>query len=499
MRAQLRQLSGDTAIYGVSTIVQRFLSFLLTPFYTHFLLPRELGVQVDLFVLIAFFLVLANAGMESAYFKFDSVADSEEGRRRVLWNAVGVNWTVAIILGLSLLLIPDLLRLTGISRVPEEYDHLIRAAGVILALDSMAMIPLALLRMRRRAMKFGVIKVAAITVNVVANVIFVGVMDMKLEGIFLAGILQSVVQILLLLPFLRLMLPIRFDAGLRRMMLSFGLPTIGSGLSMMALQLVDRIIIERMVGFTGLGLYQANYRLGIVMVVFVSVFDFAWRPFFLQQASRANARELFARVFTYFNLVAGGILLAVSFYIPNIAAIPIPFTEGAHFIRDIFWSGLTIVPIVLGAYLFNGWYTNFIAGIYIEKRTASLLWLTALGVGIEVLLCLILIPILGIAGGAWATLAAYLGMSLLLLLYVQRFYPISYEWGRVLLLLGILAALLAAGFLLVDFGDLSLEAGLIRLGLLAAYPLLLWATGFFSGGELDRMRESARSLVRRGT
>ena len=498
MRAQLRQLSGDTAIYGVSTIVQRFLSFLLTPFYTHFLLPRELGIQVDLFVLIAFFLIVANAGMESAFFKYDSVAESEEQRRRVLWNAVGVNWGVALLLGILLVAVPDLLRFSGLSRVPEEYDHLIRAAGVILALDSMAMVPLALLRMRRRAMKFGVIKIAAITVNVLANILFVGFMDMKLDGIFLAGVVQSVVQLALLLPFLRLMRPIRFDPALRRMMLLFGVPTIGSGLSMMALQLVDRIIIERLLGFDSLGLYQANYRLGIVMVVFVSVFEFAWRPFFLQQAAQENARELFSRVFTYFNLIGGAILLLVAFFIPNIAAIPIPFTDGAHFIRDIFWSGLSIVPIVLGAYLFNGWYTNFIAGIYIEKKTSALLWLTGLGVLVEIVLCLLLLPILGIAGGAWATLAAYLTMSIALYFYVRRYYPVDYEWKRVGVIIGVIALLLGANFLLLDYRDLSFSTGMIRLALLACYPALLWLAGFFSGGELDRIRAFLRTFIRRG-
>lgn len=488
MRLQLKQLSGDTAIYGVSTIVQRFLSFLLTPFYTHFLLRGELGVQTDLFVLVGFFLILANAGMESSFFKFDSVAEDEQGKREVLWNALGINWVVAILLGGLLILFPEVLRATGISRVPTEYDHLIQAAGGILALDSMAMIPLALLRMRRKAMKFGGIKIAAISVNVVGNVVFVGFMGMKLEGIFLAGILQSIVQLLLVIPFVRHLRPIAFNPALRRIMIAFGLPTIGSGLSMIALQLVDRIVIERLVGFDGLGLYQANYRLGIVMVVLVSVFEFAWRPFFLQQASQPNARQLFSRVFTYFNLVAAGLLLLVAFFIPNIAAFPIPFTDGSHFINETYWGGLTIVPIVLGAYLFNGWYTNFIVGVYIEKKTKSLLLLTGAGVVVEVVLCLILVPKIGIAGGAWATLAAYLSMSIALLIFINRYYKISYEWGRVVIILGTAGALLGANLLLFDFRDVSLTTAAARLGLFLLYPIILYAAGFFSGPEVAVLR-----------
>ncbi|MCB0712300.1 MAG: polysaccharide biosynthesis C-terminal domain-containing protein [Ignavibacteriae bacterium] len=497
MRQQLRQLSGDTAVYGLTTIIQRFLSFLLTPFYTHFLRLDELGIQTDLFVIIAFLLILANAGMESAYFRFDAAATNEAERRSTFWNALGVNWSVAGSLGVLFILFPEVFNQITFMNLSEEYLYLVRMAGVIMALDSMSMIPLGLLRMRRRAFKFGVVKIASIVVNVILNVILVGFLDMKLEGIFIAGIAQSVTQFVLTLPFVSLMRPIRFNADLRRMMVKFGLPTIGSGLSMIALQLVDRTIIRSTLGHEALGLYQANYRLGIVMIVFVSVFEFAWRPFFLQQANKENARQLYARVFTYYNLIAGAILLLFSFFIPNIAAFPIPFT-GATFIKDVYWPGLGIVPIVLMAYLFNGWYTNFIAGVYIEKKTASLLWITLTGAVIEAVLCFILVPTIGIAGGAWSTVSAYLIMAVVLYLYIRRYYPIPYEWGRVaLILLGVLG-LLAANMLLVDSTDLSFQSGMVRLLLLAAFPLWLVITGFFTRAERTEMARLFKMLRRRG-
>ena len=119
------------------------------------------------------------------------------------------------------------------------------------------------------------------------------------------------------------------------------------------------------------GLYQASYRLGTVMMIFVQMFEFAWRPFFLQQSAKENARELYARIFTYFNVIAGLIFLAISFYVVNIAAFPLP-GRNQTLINSNYWSGLVIVPIVLAAYIFQGWYTNFIVGIYIEKRTSAL-------------------------------------------------------------------------------------------------------------------------------
>lgn len=487
MRGQLRQLSGDTAIYGVTTIVQRFLSFLLTPFYTHFLLPDELGAQANVFAVIAFLLILANAGMESAYFKYDSVAQSEDERRAAFWNAVRVNWSAAMILGGLIVLFPAAFNRITFLNLPDEYVYLLRMAGGIIALDSMAMIPFALLRMRRRAFKFGVIKIAVIVVNVVLNVVLVGIFDMKLNGIFIAAIIQSLVQLLLLLPFVGLMRPVRLDARLRGAMLRFGIPTIGSGISLMALQLIDRPIIHNLAGLEVLGLYQANYRLGIVMVVFVAVFEFAWRPFFLQQAGQENARALYARIFTYFNLAGAAIFLGVSFFIPNIAALPIPFTD-ATFIHESYWRGLDIVPIVLAAYLFNGWYTNFIAGVYIEKKTAALLWITGLGALAEAGFCFAFVPSQGIAGGAWATLCAYGIMAGTLYFYIRRYYPVGYEWGRVGKILLGAGGLFAANVYWLDPHDLSFGTGLLRLGLLALYPVWLLATGFFSRTERNELR-----------
>lgn len=487
MRGQLRQLSGDTAVYGVTTIVQRLLSFLLTPFYTHYLVPAEMGVQAHVFAVIAFLLVLANAGMESAYFKYDSTARTEEERRAAFWNAIRVNWSVAFALGTLIVLFPALFNRITFLNLPENYLYIIRMAGVIMALDSMAMIPLGLLRMRRRAFKYGTVKIVTIVVNVALNVVLVGILDMKLDGIFIAAVVQSLVQLLLVLPFAGLMRPIVFSAQLRSAMLRFGLPTIGSGISLIALQLIDRPIIRNVAGLDILGLYQANYRLGIVMVVFVAVFEFAWRPFFLQQAAQENARELYARIFTYYNLIAAAIFLAVSFFIPNIAALPIPFTD-ATFIQQDYWTGLGIVPIVLAAYVFNGWYTNFIAGIYIEKKTAALLWITGLGALAETVLCFALVPPLGIAGGAWATLGAYGIMAATLFVYVRRYYPIPYEWGRVGKILFGAIALFALNQLWLDPHDLSVRSAALRLVLLALYPAWLVVTGFFSRSERNELR-----------
>ncbi|MEO5928938.1 MAG: polysaccharide biosynthesis C-terminal domain-containing protein, partial [Candidatus Kapaibacterium sp.] len=479
MRQQLRQLSGDTAIYGVATIVQRFLSFLLTPFYTHVLTRAEVGIQATVFVMIAFVMIVANAGMEAAYFRYHSAAESEDERRGVYWNALLINLIVAASIGIAIVLFPAGINRISFLDLPPEYFHLIRMAGAIIFLDSAATITMALLRMSRRPKMFGGIKIITILVNVGMNILLVAYLRMGLKGVFLAGIVQSLVQLLLTLPLVTKMLPVVFSRQTGKKLLKFGVPTIASGIAMIALQGIDRPIMKQLTSDDIVGLYSATYRLGIPMMMFVSMFEFAWRPFFLQQANKPNAKHLYARIFTYFNVAAALLFLAISFYIVDIVASPLPFTHGRSIIPPNYWSGLAIVPIILAAYAFNGWYTNFIVGIYIEKKTKALPWITGIGAGIEALLCFLLIPSIGIYGGAWGTFAAYVVMAIVLYRYVQRYYRIDYEWGRVLKVFIGVIAIYGVNMALFRFDDRSLTAALIRLGLLAAFPAWLFASGFF--------------------
>ncbi len=491
MRQQLRQLSGDTAIYGISTIVQRFLSFLLTPFYTHVLTRGELGVQATIYVMISFILIIANAGMESAYFRFVSTAETDEDRRRVYWSAFGVNIVAALGIAIVIALFPSGANSIAVLGLDSERYDLIRMAAAIVFLDSSAAIAFAALRMERRARTFGGIKVATIVVNVGLNIWFVAVLQMGIRGVFLAGILQSLFQLVVLIPFVIRHLPIRFSPQTARSLLRFGLPTIASGLALIALQGIDRPIMRFLTGEATVGLYQAGYRMGIVMMIFVSMFEFAWRPFFLQQAAETNARALFARIFTYYNLIAASIFLVGSFFTVVLTTVPIPFTSGRAIIAPNFWDGLSVVPIVLGAYLFSGWYTNFIVGIYIEKKTSALPWITGVGALTEALLCFVLIPTMGYVGGAWGTLAAYVVMSVVLLRYVQRFYRIEYEWWRVSKILVAAAISYMADRIIVGqwFDQRSWEGVGVHVAALVLFPVVLYVFGFFRSGELAELRK----------
>jgi O-antigen/teichoic acid export membrane protein len=223
------------------------------------------------------------------------------------------------------------------------------------------------------------------------------------------------------------------------------------------------------------------------MMLIVSMFDYAWRPFFLSHAAEPGAKKMFARVLTYFVTATSFVLLVLSFFIGDIVRIKF---SGHYLIHPSYWGGLSIVPVVLLAYLFLGVYNNLVAGIYIEKKTQKLPAITLAGAAANVAANFLLIPVMGMMGGAVATLLAYMVMAGALYVTVRQFYPVPYEWGRIgkVVLAGGIVEIL---FLTVNAGELRI---LWNIALLLLFGALLALLRFVDPEELQALR----SLRHRG-
>jgi O-antigen/teichoic acid export membrane protein len=238
------------------------------------------------------------------------------------------------------------------------------------------------------------------------------------------------------------------------------------------------------------GIYQANYRLGIFMVLLVSMFDQAWRPFFLERADKPESVKVFARVLTYFVLALVWLGLALSFFIPDLVRFRI---AGKPLIHPDYWPGLKIVPVVLFAYLMNGVYVNFLAPVIIAKKTKAIMLATLSGAAVSVAANFALIPRLGIFGPPWAAFAAYCVMAVTVYYAGRRFFPVPYEFGRLGLIV-VTALVLSVPALAGWFGG-GWTWFIYRLGVLAAYPLCLLALGFFVPEEKLKLRELVSRYV----
>jgi O-antigen/teichoic acid export membrane protein len=493
VKSPLRTLSRETAIYGVSNVVGKFLNFLLVPFYVN-VLPStvDYGFVSSLYAYIGFLAVIFPLGMEGAYLRYAARAEGARGEpeaeRRLFSSpfwlifAFGLAAAAAIWAAAPALVGPafgdpkhDL------APVAPMLAGILRNGAVILFFDALAIVPFAAMRLEHRAKTFAAIKIGNIAAALVLNFVFVLRLGWGVAGIFRANAIVSLATAVVAVAACPGKLGFRWDSGALRRMVPFGLWNIPAYFGAMLVQVVDRPIVQRILGLDTLGVYQANYRMGIAMMVLVSVFDYAWRPFFLRQyATRGDdARPLFARVFSYTTLLSLIAFLGLAFFLPWFVGVRLPLVHRS-LLRGDYLSGTGIIPVVLLAYVFQGFYTNFIVGIYVREKTKWLPLVTGLGAATNIAANLYLIPRYGILGAAYATLAAYFVMAGSLYVVAQRFFPIRYEWGRLARLAGVVLLAYAAG-------AASGRGWVQALAVVSAVPAL-FAVGFFHRSELESMR-----------
>ncbi len=472
MLQELRGLVRETAVYGLSTVLGRMMSFLLTPLFSHLLEPTDNGAMQAIYAYIAFLTVIYGLGLDTAYLRL--------GRRggEADTTAFGSAWLTVVLsaVAASVVLHVAAAPLTRAIGLPTEMAVLVRYGAWILAADAAMLLPYAELRGSHRAGAYAGIKLVGITMNLILAYVFVRHMHLGLRGVFLANLVASLSSLAMLAPVIvsRLGTP---DRARLKEMLSFGVPLIIAGVGSMVVQVADRPILAKAAGLAEAGIYGTCYKLGIGMMLLVGMFDQAWKPFILERADRPDAGAIIARVLTYFGTLGAWAFLAIVFFIgPLVTA---PLFGGKPLIHPSFWSGLSVVPVVTLAYLFNGLYFVMLAPLMLDKRTGAVSAATWAGAMMNIALNWLLIPRLGMMGAAWSTLAAYAAMAVAVWALGRASRPVPYEWKRLAILAGWTAALWWPS------SSLGLPA---RFVLLAAYPAGLLLTGFLGADEIAELR-----------
>jgi len=452
MRAKIKLLASDAAIYGVTTLLTRSMSFLLTPLYTNALSNRaEFGVYAYLYSLLAFVNVIYAFGLDTAFLRFFSAKDPHKTEQAFSFSW----WMIALIGIVSTIVI--LFSADGIANwIPDLAGNgdLIRAIALM-------------------AKRFAVLRVLNVAINVCLNIILVAYPKMGLMGIVIAGIRSSFLAVLGVMPIIMQWLRIKFDAELSKEMMRFGVPTMPSAFSGMMLQVADRPIMTSIAGADMTGLYQANYRLGIPMMMLVAVFEFAYKPFYLSHHKDEDSPQLFARIFTYFMIFACAVYLLISLFINDIVQLSF---GGISLIHESYWQGLGIIPIILAAYIWNGIATNMALGMHVSKKTVWLPIATGIAAVVNIILTFVLVPILGIYGGAWATFIAYAVSAIILWYISSRLYPIPYEWSR-------LFGTVIVTVMLFGIASIFETSGWMNLFIVSSFPVILFASGILNSKE----------------
>lgn len=441
----LKKLAGQTAVYGMGTIVPRLLNyFLLTPFYTRIFVPGEYGVFTELYAYMAFLLVLLTYGMETTFFRF---ADKDPDTKKVFSTTLfSLFITSAIFLVLMVLFAQPV---ASAIRYPGHKEYIILFSFIV-AIDAFSSIPFVYLRQQNKAFRFSMLKIINVLVNVGLNLFFlwlcprmlaqnpdswVGMIYDENIGVgyaFIANLIASAVTLLLLLPEISKIRP-RIDYVLLRRMLSYTFPLLIVGLAGMVNEVADKIIFKFLLVVPAgiedphayaeaqLGIYGASYKLAVLMTLFIQMFRFAAEPFFFTQARELNAKAVYAEVMKYFILFGLFIFLGVMFYLDVVK----------YFIGPKFWEGLYIVPLVLLANLFMGIAFNLSMWYKLNDMTRFGAYIALIGAAVTIILNILLVPRFSYLGAAWGHLGAYFVMVVVSYFWGQRFYHIHYPLRRI--------------------------------------------------------------------
>lgn len=441
--SKIKKLAGETAIYGLGSIVPRLLNFLLFPLHTRIFDPAAYGVISYLYVFVAFLNIVYTFGMETAYFRFATKVDAQPDR---VFNIAQT--AVLLISGsLSLVFLVFSGPLATALSIPGK-SHYIVLLAVIMFIDASVAIPFAKLRLEKKAFRFALAKIINVVILVGLNLYFfliaywlaskqisfnfalisayVKSSTYGIEYVFIANLLANAFYLLFFYKILLKWRPV-FDGQILPAMMHYAYPIMLTGLAGMTNEMFSRWTLLWWLpenfypgksSLYALGVFAACYKYAVFMSLTVQAFRFAAEPFFFSHAYEKNSPELFARVNHFFIIVCSFILLAVTINMDILK-----YLLGGK----AYYEGLGVVPILLLGYLFLGVYYNFSVWFKLTDRTYYGTIITVGGAFLTIALNFILIPIAGYMGSSWASLICYFAMALACYGIGQKYYPIPYK------------------------------------------------------------------------
>lgn len=473
MIEHIKNLARHSSIYTISTFMQRALGFIMLPIYTdpsYLASKSEYGDLALVYTFAAFMNIVYLYGMDSAILRYFFLGKFK--RKDVYTSGFwGVVTNATLLSALLFIFSPQLGELVFGG---QHYALLIRISAAILFFDSIGNLPYLVLRAEERSVHYTAFRIGRFLLELMLNIVFVVIWHKGVIGVLYANLIASVINLAALLPYQARYLKGKWRRDVFKVLLLFGLPILPNGLAYLTVEVSDKYLMRLLLNKDLLGLYSANYKFGSLLLLVVIAFRNAWQPFFLKVAKEADAKQIYARVLTYFTLVSTVVIILGSFIVDYLVRLPLP--GGKTVMGSMYWSGTKIIPIILTSYLFYGIYVNLTVGIYIRKKTQYMIIFTGLAALVNIGSNFYLMPHFGIMGAAFATLLAYLVMAVSIFIANQKIYYIPYEYGRVLFILMYLALVLGLYYIL--------QPGiLIRIVIIFLSPLLFWLLRFFRKEE----------------
>lgn len=474
----IKKLAGQTAIYGVSSILGRLLNYLLVPLHTsesYGFGESDYGIISEFYAYVAFIIVFLTFGMETTFFRF--INKSEDKEKTFNQAASFVIVLSALFLVTAVVFSQSIANWMGY----PDYQNFVIWFAAILSVDATSSLFLAKLRFRNEAKKFALIQLTSIGVNILLNLILIlGFWDntqpelsMGIGFIFLANLISSFVKPLMLFKEVS-MFRFVWDKAMAKAMLIFAIPIAIAGFAGIVNETIDRILLKRLLMGDGspekleyaqaqVGIYSANYKLSILITLFIQAFRYAAEPFFFSLEKSEDKDKIYSKVMTYFIAIVALMFLVISlnldlfkWFIPNTA----------------YHEGLRVVPILLLANICLGIYYNQSIWYKLADKTRFGAYIAIGGAILTLTLNFALIPTLEYMGAAWTTLAVYFSMMIASHFLGQKHYPIKYNLRKAALYTFSALILFSIGYF-IDWGSVLVKTIVSAILILAYLALFM--------------------------
>jgi O-antigen/teichoic acid export membrane protein len=431
----IKKLLGQTAIYGLPSILGRLLNYLLVPLHTKVIDPEKYGVVSELYAWVAFLIVILTFGMETSFFKFlHDKEDREEVFRNSFLTVIGINIAFFAIMLFFNQNIAD-------AMLYSDHNEYIILLITIVCIDAVTSLPLAKLRAEEKAVKFAAIQFTSIGVNILLNVILIGfVVDRSNpeEAVFfilIANLLSSLVKpVMLYKDFLYLKWT--YNVELAKEMFKYAAPLVIAGFAGIINETIDRILLKHVTHASGksieysmiqVGIYSACYKLAMLVTILLQAYRYAAEPFFFAQAKNQDKNKVYIKVMNYFIAMVCVVFLLVTLNIDIFK----------HFIsKESYWVGLDVVPVLLLGNIFLGIYYNQSIWYKLSGQTKFGAYIAIGGASLTIIINLLFIPKYGYMACAWATMIVYGAQMVASYLLGQKYYPIKYNLRKFAVYLG---------------------------------------------------------------
>lgn len=458
----LKKLVGQTAIYGLSGMIGRFLFFLLTPLYTDSRVfdQAQFGQITELYAYMVFGIIILTFSMETAYFRFSTLDGND--RKTVFSTSLLTVFSLSSIWFIITWFFAD--SVAGLIKYESNPEY-VQWVGAILAMDALSAMAMTKLRSEERAGRFAFINLTSVIANIGLILFFLVYCGMNYHTnsnalidavynpeigvgyVFIANLLASGIKIILLIPEFGYG-GFKFDARLFKQMIPYALPLVIFGFAGSINEAIDRIMLKEVIYDVGIenglsadialknaqaqnGIYGAVYKISMIIIIFLQAYRFASEPFFFNREKDKGSKKMYSRIMTVFVIAVAFMFLVIVLYLHIFK----------YFIGKQYWEGLNVVPILLLANFALGIYWNLNMWFKLSKKTKFGAYMALIGAGITVLGNYIFIPIYGYEACAWVTFITYTSLMVLSYFLGQKHYPIPYNLRKVFLYIGLVVAL----------------------------------------------------------